>query len=192
MGCDIHTYLEYKEDERWDGIRHVRIPRNYGLFAVLAGVRAYNAEVEMFRPRGVPDDISWETRDDYTLYITSDGGDEGHCTREQAENYVKYGSRYWDSKKTRVTHPDWHSASWLSLGEFKVAYDRFRAYYKQPILPNLDKYKNDHDGFIKELERTKDETEPISPIPEVEAIIAYLEVFRQHSYDTRIVFWFDN
>ena len=193
MGCDIHVHLEYKEGGRWDGTPQFRIPRNYGLFAALAGVRKYNSEVESFLPRGVPNEVSTETREDYTLWVSDTAGDdEDNCTREQAENYVKYGSRYWDSKKTRVIHPDWHSASWLSLNEFKIAYDRFLAYFKQSVLPDITKFKDDHEGYLKELERTKDMREPVSIIPEVEALIAYLEVFRNRGYDTRVIFWFDN
>ena len=45
MGCDIHTYLEtaYVDDEReaWFQFCELHIPRNYLLFALMAGVRRY-------------------------------------------------------------------------------------------------------------------------------------------------------
>ena len=186
MGCDIHIYMEYGEQGRWSG-DEIRVWRSYGLFTALAGVRRYNSTVESFELRGVPENASWETLDDYTLYISDIEG-EDCCTQEQAESYIKYGSAYWGSDKKRVIHPDWHSASWLSLSEFKVAYKRFRDYYKQPILPDWEKYKNDHDGFLKECERLKDKTEPIALIPEVEGIIAFLEAMAKHDYETRVVF----
>ena len=194
MGCDIHLYLEHKENDKWWGTPRMPIGRYYGLFAVIAGVRDYNTEVEMFEPRGVPKDISWNTLDDYTLYIVDHETNEmGCCSREQAESYAKY-SPYWDIKKTRIEHPDWHSASWLTLAEYKIAYQRYLDYFKQPCFPDLAKYREskDHEGFIKELEILKDKTEPISPIPEVEASIAYLEALSKYTLFTRVVFWFDN
>jgi len=184
--------MEYGKNERWEGHK-TWIWRSYGLFTALAGVRCYNSEIESFKPRGVPENISLDTLRDYTLYITEEPFDEESCcTRESAERYIKSGSTYWDDRKTRVTHPDWHTPSWLSLNEFKVAYSRFRLYYRQPVLPDLEKFKGNPDGLKKELELTKDKTEPISPIPEVEAIIAYLEVMIKHGYKSRVVFWFDN
>jgi hypothetical protein len=89
MGCDIHMCLEYKtfkgewrncnlyEKDRYEGgysmvsfTRH----RSYDLFAALCGVRnAYDVE-PISQPKGLPDDIS----DDTKGYLVGYWGDGGH------------------------------------------------------------------------------------------------------------------
>lgn len=78
MGTDIHAHAEYRDAHGvWHGCRVVRrryriggeilewsqelrIGRNYGLFAALAGVRAYskNGLPMIAEPRGLPNDCS--------------------------------------------------------------------------------------------------------------------------------------
>jgi hypothetical protein len=93
MGCDIHVYLEKKKKindvEQWVNIDHwQKNPyfnmegyederelehvsayqgRNYELFGILAGVRD-NSMNPIDDPRGLPDDISNETRKEYELW----------------------------------------------------------------------------------------------------------------------------
>jgi hypothetical protein len=207
MGCDIHVYLEYKNSDsmsdRWCGTPRLHIPRYYGLFATMAGVRSYDAQVEIFKPKGIPKDISYETLEDFTLKIVDQECDycEGKTTRRRAEEYIQYGEAYWNEEKHRVTHPDWHAPSWLTLDELKLAYKRFREYFVQAVIPPImrerEKYKDLSEEeskleWIKQLEEYKDKNEPIDPIPEVEAIIAYMEVLEKYEYQTRLIFWFDN
>lgn len=60
MGCDIHTITEIKKDGKWQFVPEVPEAfdcRNYGTFAVIAGVRdGFNSCI--FEPKGLPEDIS--------------------------------------------------------------------------------------------------------------------------------------
>lgn len=96
MGCDIHVYIEIYEDKRWEmstaalfksqyyragdnkfGLAQFsiqpQVPRNYGLFATLAGVRNYDAVEPICSPRGLPDDVSRGV-----LAQSDDDGVDGH------------------------------------------------------------------------------------------------------------------
>lgn len=82
MGCDIHLHAEVKIDYdkiipgrtsgesdaiplRWEHYAHLSIPRNYDLFACMAGVRNYENIQPMVEPRGLPEDISGVTLFDW-------------------------------------------------------------------------------------------------------------------------------
>lgn len=84
MGCDIHFYVEHRVGDEWaaadvraggksalnDGpANEIYIDRNYGLFAILAGVRnddGYYSPISL--PRGVPEDASPEYRQAVEAY----------------------------------------------------------------------------------------------------------------------------
>jgi hypothetical protein len=124
MGCDIHCYLEYKTPSwnAWQSFGgRTRVDRNYQLFALLADVRNGGQVSPVADPRGFPEDAGYAATDDNWLLI-SDGDGDGCCSVKEAERYVTAcGSRYRDSTKQRVSHPDWHSHSWLTTDEFAKA-----------------------------------------------------------------------
>ena len=68
MGCDIHMYVEKKNGEGvYEYIKSVK-PFNYryyGLFAFLAGVRNYSAIKPISKPRGLPNNLSKEVREEF-------------------------------------------------------------------------------------------------------------------------------
>lgn len=91
MGCDIHCYIEYKNDNGewvfanpdfknykhdnngWDAIDGFFTDRDYNLFSLLAGVRGgWDA---MKEPCGFPNDATEEVSMVYTEY-----GDDAHTT----------------------------------------------------------------------------------------------------------------
>lgn len=193
MGCDIHLYLEHKGPDwnGWSGSNRFSFSRNYGMFAAMAGVRQYDSDIISFAPKGIPNDIDWHALSDYTLFV-SDIESDGHCNRETADRYVSYGSVYWNGDKSRVTHPDWHTPSWLTLDEFKTAYERYLGYFKEYAMPDFKKFENDPSGLAKEWESLRGVMVPVNKSPEIEAIIAYLGTLEQFGYKTRLVFWFDN
>lgn len=126
MGCDIHLYVEYSDDgKRWRNFAGRLNPgRYYGLFNVIAGVRGN--EDQLYTPRGLPDDISWRTASDNRLYIVPDGpgdnNDEDSVMASKAKEWVEKGySKYTDDDKKFISHPDWHSHSWLEVAEFSRA-----------------------------------------------------------------------
>jgi hypothetical protein len=165
MGCDIHLSIEYKKyDDWWSfGLRNLHLDRNYTIFGLMAKVR--EDFDDGFSPKGLPKDISWTTQDANLLFITDDEG-EGCCTLEKAKYYEdKCGCEiiYLKNKPTWVTHPDWHSHSWLTVSEFGEV---------------LEKYRNKTDNVAIEYEV-------------LWVILKRLVDFYSHE-NVRIVFWFDN
>ncbi len=87
-----------------------------------------------FEVKGIPQNISWKTAEEYTLCILEDDDDseESHtCKRSQADSWVEGGSsEIWDRDAQgdvmRVTNPDWHTGSWLDAGEVRDLSIRFR------------------------------------------------------------------
>lgn len=68
MGCDIHVYCEKRgKDGKWFGwdsdglLGH----RSYAVFGFLADVRNYSGIIPISPPRGVPDDSSEYTKNDW-------------------------------------------------------------------------------------------------------------------------------
>lgn len=67
MGCDIHSHAERKNGSKYEELAEPA-PfdwRDYGMYAFLAGVRNYSAIPTLAAPRGLPDDLSPSTREDY-------------------------------------------------------------------------------------------------------------------------------
>jgi len=60
MGCDINLFLEYKSPitNEWSVFGHgYYMPRNYEMFAKMAGVRSEKQEI-IFLPKGFPDNVT--------------------------------------------------------------------------------------------------------------------------------------
>ena len=168
MGCDIHCYVEYQEpgSGHWFGFGgEINPGRDYVVFGHLAGVRY--GEVEHVEPRGVPEEISLETKWANQLYVDdAHASSEGYCTREQAESWTNHGySQYLDEAKTKVTQPDWHTHSWLTTDEFEEA------------LAQATEAARTHGRGID---------------TGYKALLAAMKVFSAAGRATRVVFWFDN
>lgn len=173
MGCDIHLYQEYRKKsaeakKQWSGLGgRINPGRNYYLFGLLSkGVRIDLKDA--FEPRGLPEDIAYEAKDDSQLFITEEEG-EGYATLEQAKEWEKRGNKitYHGDKPVFVENPDHHSHSWLTLDEFKKVMRLFRKECKKEL----------YSGYFE---------------VEYEAIQAALERLEELGQDTRVVFWFDN
>jgi hypothetical protein len=121
MGCDIHMYVEYKrkENTNWQDFGgRINPGRNYSIFTNLASVRS---NVTGNKPKGIPDDVAYSSRNDNLIFIDESGGDDT-VTRERALRWVKSGSKIVDD--TWVTHPDWHSHSWATIEELEDAVNK--------------------------------------------------------------------
>ena len=169
MGCDIHCYVEYKSaaHSHWRPFGgRINPGRNYTMFGFMAGVRC--GDLPHFTPRGAASDMAYKAADDNRLYISKDSSDsEGNCSPESAERWVNSGiAEYTDDSKKFVTHPDWHSHSWLSPSEFEQCLEQCLEYYAANSLP--------------------------SDICEYRALLAALQSFENQGFDARLVFWFDN
>jgi len=175
MGADVHMYVEYNSKERlphanpvlnsWRGFGgRINPGRDYWMFALLADVRGSGALIE---PRGLPENLGWQSQSDNRLYISdTNGDDEGNCTLAQAQSYALHGSTIIndnEGKPTWVTHPDWHSHSWLTVDEF------------QQVLEAYER-KTKHKAGL-----------------EYRALLAAMRAIEDEGKnDVRLVFWFDN
>ena len=123
MGCDIHCYVEYRMPGREDWIAfggRINPGRDYDKFARLAGVRGNGALV---KPRGMPADAAHEAVSDSRLYVVDRETDsEGEVSRTRAAQWVASGSsKYTGHDNKFVSHPDWHSHTYLTLAEWREA-----------------------------------------------------------------------
>ncbi|APR79279.1 Hypothetical protein A7982_04626 [Minicystis rosea] len=180
MGCDIHLFVEHGVDAGpfcalADGA--FLLPRDYALFAALAGVRAAASFVPLHSPRGLPADVSQEVSARYFIPVWEDeralAWEVGeHYTPAQAAALVASGASHWlpegvttpflQSTHGYISHPDWHAASWLTARELRLALD--------------------HASYP--LERASDE---------FQVLFHYVEAMASRKGpSTRIVFWFDN
>lgn len=133
MGCDIHLMVETKprNANRWSdaGFFDQFSCRVYGMFARMAKVREYeNTYKVQFKPRGIPNDISWFTQRRFFLYTTEeqDAAEwcDNYCLMKDAERWVRQGFSKWvDAEHRMVTRPDYHSHSWLSTNELRQCFD---------------------------------------------------------------------
>jgi hypothetical protein len=165
MGCDIHVYVEHRPSTTysWGGFGQMNPGRDYALFGTLAGVRGTVAPV--VQPRGIPSDVGFWASDDYTLRVGEVTSWEGHTVSQaDAERFLAHGSTWYRQEQGhRITHPDWHTPSWVTLPELREAMRRANAM---------------HDG------RQCD--------PEWDAVAAAMEALERRGHEVRLVFWFDN
>lgn len=131
LGCDIHTYKEFKINGEWvtgdtwreyygfsEPVEEIYDGRNYHLFGLLAGVRAYRYAYDpihpVLEPKGLPDDICKEVK---------------QANKERDE--------------------DWHSHSWLTISEIKALpwfkWTVWREYH------DSEGYFNGHLDFIRRI-----------------------------------------
>ena len=183
MGCDIHAYVDYdvviddqgKERTLTWQFCHARFPREYSLFALMAGgLRDPRWEKGLpFPVKGLPERLSGLTEWEYTLRVTDDeelATMKGWCTTSQAKDWTTPLDDYWpapsiwiDDQHTTISHPDWHTPSWLTPDEFEICLKRFEEQF------------------------TDAQAEP-----ECWAILAAMRALEEHGYPARLVFWFDN
>lgn len=127
MGADIHVYIEHNSHEPREGEKRywstfggrINPGRDYTMFGLLANVRCDGA---IYEPRGLPSDIAWQTGDDAFVRV-SDSPDlfdlDGYCRPASAEDWVRLGYSSWVEEGKKITHPDYHSHSWLKPEEWK-------------------------------------------------------------------------
>ena len=73
MGCDIHSVIEFREQDWWTGLGELEIGRWYSFFSNLAGERNYDGVEPVAQDRGFPSDASFVSKDVY-----SDWGPDAH------------------------------------------------------------------------------------------------------------------
>lgn len=140
MRCDIHLRIEKrKRVNSYTNGRHKWYSVGfhgefsyciYGMFARMAKVREYygNKYKVQFKPRGLPDDMNYQSTESFYLYVTDNevavNWGEHYCLKKMAEKWVKEGCSEWvDENHTRITDPDLHSYSWLTTQELRQCFD---------------------------------------------------------------------
>ena len=99
MGCDIHTHVEIKKKNKWihtDEVPEEFEGRNYSIFSVLAGVRSSFNVKPISEPKGIPEDISKETKESIKEW-DGDGHSHSYLTLRELDTFD-----LTDYKKTRV------------------------------------------------------------------------------------------
>jgi len=166
MGCDIHAHLELVDQPALH-VARFQMPRNYGLFSLLAGVRYDPQEMPGFDPlyesRGLPPGISAAVFEACTYAIDDELAAlevDGYCSRDAAERWIGNGNAaYCDPSQECVTDPDWHSASWLTGKELEAIHKRYQ------------QLTGERDAWL-------------------DAIIGAMHAFTKHQRQNRLVFWF--
>lgn len=127
MGCNSHTYIEYRRkgcvNNGWNSLLQQKVDsRNYALYAKMANVRNY-CEISPIAPRrGFPEDAGYDTKRDYYLQINDELAAkkyDGYVSSEQASKWISKSISFFPPDGSNcISHPDWHSASWLTGEEF--------------------------------------------------------------------------
>lgn len=207
MGCDIHCYIEYRdrdvsdrEDKSWSSFGgRINPGRNYLMFSLMAGVRGGDG---IFEVRGLPEGLGYYSNDDNYLYITADKECNcGECKSVSVENaarWVESGSSEYknnrEGKPTWVSHPDWHSHSWLSLVEFRQVLEK----YKEVEQREWEELEKDRVELLNKVPENEQEQSWLykpyahATAPEYQAMEAAMAKFEELGYESRLVFWFDN
>jgi len=200
MGCDIHCYIEYDLFKQENGEpymtqwAHPHVSRDYVLFATLSGPRWEPWMGMAGEAKGLEGlALSIETFNEYHLRIDDEHPDKRQRTSsEHAAQYVKNGASYVERfDRKYVTHPDWHSASWLTAPELEAAMGRYHAVLVSDFSgPGL--YRRAIDAMLDGGHQRVIPKVPAS-CPEIEAILAAMKVLDgEQAGRSRLVFWFDN
>lgn len=125
MGCDIHAWIEYKNKTgEWFDFANPYLVRDYAMFGLMAKARCeYN---ESFEARGIPEDVSYGALGRYTLFVIEDEKNKntGEIWQKEVRGYLGCGAKFVSAK--RISNPDWHHASWLTVDEFEYCINKHR------------------------------------------------------------------
>lgn len=151
MGCDIHSYVEVLhngKNRNWGYVEYGRDKwgdlvgpfewRDYGVFAVLAGVRNYSGVPTIQQPRGLPEGLST-----FVAKQAEEEGDDGHThswylLKELLD--FDWDAEVEDRRTTKEIRPGLFDGGCTTApGEgVKMTY---RAFMGQPFFKDLDKLK---------------------------------------------------
>ena len=113
MGCDIHAYVEVKIHGKWQLYSHLRLERDYHLFARMANVRNYYGIEAIDEPRGLPADISEMTR-----FCRDYDGADGHSDSYLSGAEVDALCTWQDKQRVAECKDD----KWYSFEHSQVGY----------------------------------------------------------------------
>lgn len=104
MGCDIHLHVEIKDGVKWKHLCSPDPGRSSSMFAMMANV--YNdGDIEpISEPRGLPDDVTDETKmeyDDWNYFAPSWLSDKEIAILR--DRYAEYMKREWQVYNSDIT-----------------------------------------------------------------------------------------
>ena len=208
MGCDIHMYVEYCNDLEkpyWLSIGKVHPGRNYSMFEAMAGVRGNLPGI--VQPKGLPKDLAYDAENDFYLRVNDKYEEqEGYCSSENADRWVKNGSsidKFYgqNGEYRKVTHPDWHTPSWLTAQEYdaaiSLAEERLVHWFKreQPKTATwLKTMKQAAESTgTEEAIKNYQRLESLYNQPEkIDVTYKAINAMMKLLPNARLVFWFDN
>lgn len=208
MGCDIHNHIEYLKtingESKWvcgdyfkvnpyykegeyDGERPLELVRfcdnrNYGLFSLLADVRNYSHNKPISEPKGLPDDLSKEVKED-AEYWGLDGHSHSFFTLKELLDYQKEQPKL---KRSGYISPQ-DAKALDKLGTHPECWCQGTT-SKEWVWREWETRDNSLDNLIQEIKRRADELYIIYDfLWEQNPEEAY-----EKSDKIRLVFWFDN
>jgi hypothetical protein len=135
VSTELYFNLEAREGNRgkWWHWARVRLSQDYLLFNLLAGVRRDHPgmpDVESMPVKGLPSDVTELTLEEDALTVDDQAAElevPDTCTKAAADAWVREGRSRLLHNGYAVTHPDFHSHSWLSSDELHVVAERYSA-----------------------------------------------------------------
>jgi hypothetical protein len=211
MGCDIHAYIEFfsKTEHKNTSNCYVgcfsgqlSLGRDYTLFGLIAGVR--HSVPPLINPKGIPTKpgLSYEVADDYYLSVVSDEATRvspNSIRQSLAQEYVLDAqSTYVDDSKMRITNPNFHTPTWVTLDELLT----IRKMYLLEIIEfwsNIsNQKKSDMLNFIRGIGARElmkysfPEFENTTLYAAICAMMALERASENADTETRLVCWFDS
>lgn len=210
MGCDIHLYVEVKENDEWKGVlnpantndyvydhdndEEIAVPgyrwgfdRNYFAFGILAGVRS---SLECIYPeRGLPSDICQQIKLFSDMY-----GPDGHThsylslselkTIIDANQSIRYAVDYENYKLFKNGYDDFQSVpSWIAKQYTCITNEQMDLYLEYYAFSNNEKFLTY--VRVNPSATSRDYKEELREV--------YNDILSlSKGKEARIVFWFDN
>jgi hypothetical protein len=132
MGCDIWAFVEYGfgtggYKALFDG--PILLPRNYIVFAALAGVRNRDEKPPLYEARGLPEDLSSSAFECYYSYVVDNAQveifkgfhyvviDKLSASDKNSLLPPEQGHGLMRSNYGYLADTDFHTPSWLKLSE---------------------------------------------------------------------------
>ncbi|MEM9953905.1 MAG: hypothetical protein AAF846_20005 [Chloroflexota bacterium] len=123
MGLDITCFIETRESHfksNWTCKAEYHLSRDTELFGYMANGILID-DRSKFSNRGVPSDVSSVVEQAYILYVDDDYANCDHSvpTTKALDSVAEGKSFWWNNERTIITHPDYFSASWLTVKELE-------------------------------------------------------------------------
>lgn len=196
MGCDIHTIIQVKKQNKWENLLNESIKefeeRNYSTFAVLANVRN-SFQKKHFEVKGMPTDLEnhyiklSDNEDDVLDFDLEDYHSHNYITLKEFKEFD-----YTDYCELKGKLPKLFYDTFIKLGGvmpngIKVITDIKPANFMEAMAFSFDPYV-----IVSFADQSKKKTDAplLRGVNELEKLAKKYEI--TNTEDIRIVFCFDN